>query len=599
MSSTVVRNVLDSYVAQSQPTKNFGTVALMYTGTGYLSYLHWGNPVPLGAKVVSANLHVFSAGPWAGSITLTAQAVGAAWSANRVTWNNDPGVVGATATQVKSNAGKGTHWIINITALMQAVANGQKWYGLRLSASGAVAKPLHSTQGTAQYRPYIELVWSDAPLPPTNLSPRGGGVIGTAKPILTYSFHDVSGNRSLAGHQVQISTVSNFASTVYDSGQVAATIPSFDLGPTAFTASSGVTYYWRVRTQDGAGLWSDYSTAQTFVYLAPPTVTLTSPSIASPFVEEPSPPVAWTFSGTQTAYRVTVADPAAPSRLAYDSGMISSTNAYHTIPTGIIKTNGYTYTITVQVRDNQARVAVPGFPPYAEASLDFDYRYTAAVSPMTSIAASVDALGIFAEIEAHRATVPDFFTLTRNGRVLQTNIPGVSVQDGVDPTLFTFTDMPPGRQTVQYTVIPIVNGRSAASNPTANLAVRRTYSWVTAPDGTLPVAFANPSHETSDSELSAVLSSVAGPPMLVTQALQMESGSFSGTLSDAQYISGLTARQMRDNLRAIRRTHGGHARLLFADEAMEVYLYNLEIQRAAYADGSTDYLVQFDFFQVS
>lgn len=596
--SVTVRNLLDSYVASATPTKNYGSVATMYVGTGYISYIYWGNPIPAGARVVSAKLHLFSASTWSGSVTLSAQALTAAWSANKITYNNDPGGTGSTATQTKSGAAKGTHWIIDITSLMQSVANGQKWYGLRVLGSGASAKALYSIQASAAYRPYVELSWSDNPLPPSNLSPTGGGTISTPTPILSFSFLDVSGNRSMAGMQVQISTVATFASTVYDSGSLTATVPQLDLSTTAFSATAGTLYYWRVKTQDGAGLWSDWSANASFKYVAPPTLTLSSPSVANAYVEEPSPPVTWIFTGTQTAYRVLVSDPTVPGRYLYDSGTVSSTNLYHTIPAGAIKTNAYTYTLTVRVWDNQSRVAVPGWPPYQEAELNFVYQYNASTSPCSSIAAAMDSNNLAVVISTHRSTVPDYFTLVRDGKVVKTNIPGPSVQDSVDTTLFTFTDYPPGRRTVVYTVIPVVNGKSASSNPTANIAVRRTFSWVCAPDGTFPVAFANPVHDVSDGELSAVLSAVSGPPILVTQALYLESGSFSGTISQVT-VTSLTARTMRDNLRAIRSSFSGHAMLLFADEVMDVYIHHLKVTRVSYPDGTTDYDASFEFFQVA
>lgn len=594
MGSSLVRNMADSYTSSATPKKNYGSVNRMFVGTGNFSYLYFGNPIPRSAKVVSAKLHLYGANAWAGTITLSGRRVNGGWSANKITWNNDPGVVGSTASQTKTGAGKGTHWILDITTIMQEVADGSPWYGLRLTAGGATAKALFSMQATSSRRPWVELTWSDAPLAPTSLVPRDGQAVSTTTPTLVFNFIDVSGNKTMSGFQVQIATNALMTAPIHDSGTVASSIPHYDLSATAVVLAAGTTYYWRVKTQDGAGLWSAWSDVEPFVYVAPSVLDIVSPSAGSPFVEESSPPITWTFSGVQTGYEVLLYE---GNVLLWDSGRVTSTNDYATIPSGKIKSQTAMYTVFVRVWDNQNRVATPGVTPYQEDSQDFVYQYNATVTPVSTLTATSDAGSPAYLLEFHRATPPDYFTLSRNGVVVLSNIAAAVVQDPVDSTKFTIEDYPPGRRDTTWEVVSVVNGQSSDDNPTVTKTVQRTFSWLQSlDDPDCVVALADPSHSSEDGEISAVMVAMDGPPALVTQSLYGETGSFNAII--ANDITPHTAREMKDNLRDIRKIYGGHARLFFLDETMEVYIYHLKISRIGYPDGTTEYGVSFDWIQV-
>jgi hypothetical protein len=98
-------------------------------------------------------------------------------------------------------------------------------------------------------------------LTPTNTSPANAATNQTETPTLTastfYSLYGFTHSKS----QWQVSTVSNFATTVVSTGDVD--------NLTSYTISAGVlststTYYWRVRYKDSNGSYSAYSTATTF-----------------------------------------------------------------------------------------------------------------------------------------------------------------------------------------------------------------------------------------------------------------------------------------------------------------------------------------------
>jgi hypothetical protein len=66
----------------------------------------------------------------------------------------------------------------------------------------------------------------------------------------------------MAAGQWQVSTVSNFATTVVNTGDVAGTSVTYTVS--AGVLSVNTTYYWRVRYKDANGTYSDWSTATSF-----------------------------------------------------------------------------------------------------------------------------------------------------------------------------------------------------------------------------------------------------------------------------------------------------------------------------------------------
>lgn len=605
MGKATVRNISDSYVRQSTPTKNYGLASRLYVGTGFYSYIYFGNPIPLKAKVVSAKLVFFSAGTWAGSVTASTRLLNAKWSANKITWNNDPGLSGpAAVTQTKSGATNGTRWELDITTLMQAVANGQKWYGLQLTAGGAAVKGIFSAQAAASRRPYILIEWSDAPLKPADLIPRNGQTVGTTKPIFNWDFVDVSGSKVQSKYRLQIATSNTFSSILYDTetlfpGGLPSTQPQHDTTGTAWTATASTIYYWRVMTWDGAGMPSPWSDIETFQSIALGTVTMTSPSSVSPLVKETTPLIGWTPSVTpQESYQVLLYDDVT-NALLWDSGRVDSTNTYATVPAGKITKQSYNYRVEVRSWDDKDRITIPGFPTYATASQVFTYVYDASVGGVTSPSVAFDAYGVAALITVFRSTVPDYFTLVRNDVVVASNLVPVLFQDPVDPTKFIIPDYAPARQSNKWQVIAVVNGVSSSVNPNVTQTLTRKLSWLCSPDGDLHVGFMNPAVDTEDGDSSEVMQGQDGPPALVTQNLYGEFGSFSGRLRDLSEIGiALTGRTMKNNLRALRSTWGGKAKFMFQDESWDVFIHHVKIQRLGIFNGSTEYDVSFDFFQV-
>lgn len=320
MGSATLRNLLGTYVSQLYPSTVNDPSSSMYvrnwTGQTCYAYAYWGRPFPLGATITRATLYLtFAPKPISGTLSVTASRLKETAKFSRMTYNNRPTSIYAGSAAVGTLTGTWTGantMAIDITAQMQAVADGDKWYGYRLTSTWsntAYSPKFASPQSvTPSHRPYVEIEWSDAPDKPTSLAPAGGHIVSTATPILRFDYTDVSGSTDLAGCQVQVGLSATFNSPSYDSGQVAADSPQFDLTDSGWAATEGVTSYWRVRVQDGAGLWSSWSAAASFKYKPLPTVTLINPAPGPDFdseISDPTPPIIWESVG-QTAYSVDV-----------------------------------------------------------------------------------------------------------------------------------------------------------------------------------------------------------------------------------------------------------------------------------------------------
>ena len=83
----------------------------------------------------------------------------------------------------------------DVTAMMQSVSLGDPWYGFDVSSANLVPGLIFygPTYATVDYRPRLEVTWSDAPEKPGGLAPSGGRAISGTKPIVRCDYVDVSG----------------------------------------------------------------------------------------------------------------------------------------------------------------------------------------------------------------------------------------------------------------------------------------------------------------------------------------------------------------------------------------------------------------------
>lgn len=602
----MLRNANDAYVSEAKPSANFSSTTKLYlssTGASNTRYawIYFGRPFPLDATILSAKLRIYSGGTgWSGSVTMTAKRATEKWSVNRVNYNNRPGVTGTGASLTKSGATDPTLWEFDVTTMMQTVADGGVWYGVRIETNTTETKWIYSANGRDEYRPTLEVTWSDRPEAPEDLRPDGGRATSLQKPTLRFDFTDVSGDTDLDAVNVQINSTDVWTSPTFDSGWVTTSVPELDLADTAYAGLSvGSTVFWRVRVRDGAGLVSGWSDSATFKRTSKSSLTLSNPA-ASPnnVVEDVTPPILWSFSGTQVHYQLIVTDPLAPSKWIWTSGKVTSTDQSVTLPKGVLTDTGATYRLMVRVWDNVAREYTPGDTAYVEVVRDFTYRYDATVDPVTSLTGAPWSNRPFIDLEWNRAVgAPDSFTITRDGRLVESGIlPEDVLVSGVH---YKFTDREARpRRDRTWKVMAVVNGKTSDNNPTVTTQVKSITTLLSEIDSDRQVFFFNQEVDAERAESSEIQYLLGNaPPVMVSQSVRGYEGTVSGVLISGQ-IAGLTAEEQLENLEYFRDRPGMVLRLSWIDKFMRVVIRNVSDQPIAYPDGEVQYLASFDFFEV-
>lgn len=599
MKTATLRNAQDAYVDQAKPDKNYRNTAQMYLQDGTFGYVFFTNPVPARARIVSAKLRFWNGNAFGGNITMAVSRVAEKWSVNRVNWKNRPGVTGAAKTVTKSNAAAGTMWEFDVSAMLQQVSDGAKWFGFRVDVNGSSRKWIHSTQSNRTgFRPYLEVTWSEDPFAPTELNPNDDGIVSVAKPVLRWDFFDVAGNKEMAAYQVQISATNNFGGALLlDTGEVPSSEPILYTDTTSWGGlADGARAYWRVRVKDGAGLWSTYSEAESFRRLPKPVVTITSPGVNNLF-EESTPPISWTFSAPQTQYQVLV-DDAETQKNLWDTGVVTATDNAVEVPAGKITEPGKLYRVTVRLWDDQPRETTVGDPAYSELVKEALYQPSSAVTPTSNLTVVQNTNGPGVTLEWDSATQPDGFTIYRDGKVLLTLENAEDYLIGGSTTRYRYIDRKvPGRRPHTWSVARVVNGAESADNEVEELTVRNTAPFLMRKNGADAIALANPDIDPGLTEESDVLYPQDGPPMLVTSSLYGFVGTASGILA-GEFIPGMTAEEQLDRFLRMREDLGATFYFLWADQAIECAIFNCKVKMIPVSDGTTDYQVSFGFIQV-
>ncbi|MGQ9460271.1 MAG: fibronectin type III domain-containing protein [Candidatus Bathyarchaeaceae archaeon] len=96
----------------------------------------------------------------------------------------------------------------------------------------------------------VQVIGASEALPPTLVSPANGAWVTENKPTFKWVF-----NNSQSGFNLQISSQTNFTTLVQN-----VTVKNSIQNYTLTTALEDGMYYWRVRTNDTSGIWSDWST---------------------------------------------------------------------------------------------------------------------------------------------------------------------------------------------------------------------------------------------------------------------------------------------------------------------------------------------------
>lgn len=354
----IMRNANDTHVVAGTPSANYAGAQQLLTksagsGSECRGLIYFPRTFPLGASILTAKMRLYQVGSEAGSHTVELHRITTGWPLSTTNWNNQPtSTATGKATLTKGAAADGTEWEWDVTALMQTVANGGVWGGFKIISTTDDYLSFYSSQSTL--KPVLIVEWSDKPNPPTALSPSGNRATSLAKPILRFDFTDVSGDTSLQSVQVQINATNVWTSPTFDSGTVTATEPQLDLSTTAYAGlAAAASTYWRVRVQDGAGLWSDWSLGAQFQRQTKGTLVLDNPA-SSNRVTNPSFEVDvsnWAlYVGVAAPTRVTTTPYAGLGRL---SAVGSNTSTMPRVAATIIPAvAGEVWTVSARVRSD-------------------------------------------------------------------------------------------------------------------------------------------------------------------------------------------------------------------------------------------------------
>lgn len=640
MPERTVRQGSDTYVSQASRSRNNNGIryALVKNETAAHAYMliHRKPPLPVtaGTSVVSARL-VFHV-KWGSHATMDFALTGLASSLrpSKVTWNNQPKVkqnsmleIPATATGTDMNqAQNGVNVVVefDVTDHMQAVANGVLFYGWRLECTTANRSCIMFTAeaGLEWRRPRLVIEYAEAPAAPTDLSPSGGRRVSDELPMLSYTYQDFSGNRNQAAQHVQVQEATDVGEptpgTVWSSGEVPTTEPAFDLAASDCPPlSNNEIRRWRVRAQDGAGLWSGWSDWSWWQRRTQGALTLNNPpSGDGSFVQDTTPPITWTHGGTyeQTHFQVFIGQKNEDGfwENIYNSGVIEGNDDSFTLPRGVLRyvnwqrgeTGRFKVEYRVQLRtwDGQNRQSTPGAPAYRRAVQEFLVR-EGTTAPVENLQVE-QANNSFpwAKLTFTRDTAPDAFIIRRGPHVIDRVTPD-ELDRHPGTNQYTYIDR---RATLNrahtWSVIPVVN--HVMSNDEAGRITETVKSngiWLVNPgrhaaaSGVYIVGMPEASLDMTMEDQGENFEVIGRTnPIRVTNALGGAKGSVSGIVTSQPNMPALDALGWRDRLRSFKANEGSRLVLITMDYAMPIIAYNISDSPSPLHDVID---VSFDFVQ--
>ncbi len=192
------------------------------------------------------------------------------------------------------------------------------------------------------------------PTTPGVSNPAAGAVNVTERPTLTASGYSSPAGNAFASAKFQISTSNTFATTLHDSGDVAAMTYPMPAGVLA----ANTTYYIRTSVKDVAGLASDWSpitsftTKASFAYVNTPAIT-TPTNGQTEIPEQPTlqsgafaaTGSADTHAASQWQIRTATGSWSAP---LHDSGESATAKTSYTVPAGVLLAGQSQYVMRVR-----------------------------------------------------------------------------------------------------------------------------------------------------------------------------------------------------------------------------------------------------------
>lgn len=548
MADAAVRSHSDAWVSADEEHKNHGKGVRLWvrsndTTNGRRAFVSFAKPHPHNDNlvVVGATLKLWLRGSWSGTQEVTAQRVTETWKENRITWANQPDITAVgEATETVTNGDDRDALEIDVTDIMQDAASGGDWFGFCLKLDDDNLRAFYSSDAPQDpFHPKLEVEWGVPPYPPTNLSPAGNGVISIANPVLSWRFTDHRQDTTQGSSQVQISTSTDFSSTVYDSTKQTNTLHRWPLAG-EYNVPAGVTRYWRVKVWDDADNPSGWSDTARFQRIAKGTITIVNPGI-SETVDDLTPSIEWTFSGDQDRVRLRLleikADATTVERFQYATQ--KNTIDHLTIPRRnkhpIIKT-GHDYRVQLYIWDTEDRISTPKDPAYAFAQRNFTYDRDGSPDPVSTLTADLFGPGVTLTWE--RASTPDWFCLRVDDEEVLHRIEPVDVAT-VTPGEYRMTyweSVPRTAHTYEVEAVEVIGGHSvhSANNDFAIKTTQPTGIWLIDDDADDAVLI-DANAETPDLSIgeSATTYNPVGNrrPVRFTDAIRGYEGTFGGQVA--------------------------------------------------------------------
>lgn len=614
MTESIVRRGVDAWVGQSGPnTEHPSTRRIALNATGgsqRRGFLHMPLKGIRGRTILSATLTAHVAGTWAAQ-TISVQRVANDWEAATLNWDNQRNVLGSIATAVTGALADGDEFDVDVTTMIQQVANGVPWYGFRIvtdeTASDQYLWAFES--GKPSWRLTIEI--SERPEQPTGLTPADGAV-SSSKPILSWDFTDLGGTSTeQAAFQVQIDPAADEVSPDFDSTEVASTEPEYDLTGSAYAGlADAASTQWRVRVKDAAGLWSEWSDWVEFSREDKPVLTLDQP--ATGLVYDPTPPIEASITGgTLASWRIRITHGTDRTRVLYNSGLRDATHATDialTLPlrnpnTGRrIFVDDTTYQVNVRAWDDVDRAeGVTADPTYVEVWDTFTFDDDAAVEAPAALAVTQLDNGPRLKFQCTRSVNPDAFLITDAGK-FYARIPAAQFPEVAGVYEWTDSGFSDPGVAHNWRVRAIVNNRKSDPSNLVTLTTQVEAVWLITANGATVMLSGIP-----DVDRFAMLDRRATykPPNLdhdvdILYSQEGVSGSYSGTIyqrSEQDVAAALVV------LQAIKDDRTTPVQLVWANKSVPAILRDLTFLPASdYFEGTFEgaekHNVSFGFGQV-
>lgn len=283
--SSIATVATDTYANSNKPDERYGSSNVVVMRAA-VTNAYVRPPFPqecIGRVILSAELAGHVAPGWLAQ-QVAVRLVGEAWKQGTVTWNRRPPFLAGVTTTATPALSDGGRVSLDVTGLVQSIADGTEWNGFRLSTDGTATQQRFWSSNSGRDAWEFAVEWSDSPEQAENLRPSGGAV-ASPTPILTW---DASGQTAF---HVRIFSTEDALTPVWSSGWIMSSQSRLDLSATSYLGGGG---WWEVSYRSARGGPADSTVSDRVQF----TVTPVSPVV----LDAPTGGVVTTATPTVTAH---------------------------------------------------------------------------------------------------------------------------------------------------------------------------------------------------------------------------------------------------------------------------------------------------------